>query len=240
MTGLTSAEAAARLARDGPNLIGVHRRRALALEFLSRFRNPLVLLLLAASGISALTGDVVSFLIIASMVMVSVTLDFVQEHRAGRAAERLKASVAVHATVLRDGATREVPVAEVVAGDLVRLSAGDVVPADGCVVEAHDLFVNQALLTGEAYPVEKHAAGGNAAGATEGEQSVDTVFMGTSVISGTATVRIDRTGSRTALGQIAESVIVKPPPDRVRAGDPGLRDADHAADAPPGARSSCS
>ncbi len=195
VTGLTSAEAAVRLARDGPNVIGVHRRRALALEFLSRFRNPLVLLLLAASGISALTGDVVSFLIIASMVMMSVTLDFVQEHRAGRAAERLKASVAVHATVLRDGATREVPVAEVVPATSCGCRPETSSRPTAASLEARDLFVNQALLTGEAYPVEKHAAGADA-GATEGEQAVDTVFMGTSVISGTATVRIDADRAR--------------------------------------------
>jgi Mg2+-importing ATPase len=201
--GLSAAEAAARLARYGPNQITTHRRRAIVFEFLARFRNPLVLLLLAASAVSALTGDLASFVIISAMVIMSVTLDFVQEHRAGRAAERLKASVAVRASVLRDGTVRELPVAEVVPGDVVRLAAGDLVPADGRVLEARDLFVNQALLTGEPYPVEKLAGR---------EDDLGTVFMGTSVISGTAIVRIERTGARTTFGAIAETLAGKAPP----------------------------
>jgi P-type Mg2+ transporter len=119
----------------------------------------------------------------------------VQEHRAGRAAERLKASVAVRATVVRDGRTEEVPVADVVPGDVVRLAAGDLVPADGRVLEARDFFVNQALLTGEPYPVERRPWGAG--------DDTATVCMGTSVVSGTATVEIERTGRRTALGGIA-------------------------------------
>jgi Mg2+-importing ATPase len=209
--GLAADEAARRLAVLGPNQLAPAQRRALALEFLARFRNPLVLLLLVASGMAALTGDVASFVIIVTMVLVSVTLDFVQEHRAGQAAERLKASVALHASVVRDGVAHDVPVANVVEGDVVLLSAGDLVPADGLVVEARDLFLNQALLTGEAYPVEKHPA---ADGAFEPnpEQTRTSVFMGTSVVSGTATIEIARTGPRTALGGIAAAVGAKPPP----------------------------
>ncbi len=225
--GLSAAEAAARLAAVGPNQLTPPRRRALLLEFLARFRNPLVILLLVASGLSALTGEVTSFAIIAAIVLVSVTLDFAQEHRAGRAAERLKASVAVRASVRRDGAVREVPVAEIVPGDVVLLAAGDLVPADGVVREARDLFINQALLTGEPYPVEKHEhrplipspsederrlsspSGGPAA---DPAGAADAVCMGTSVISGTAVVEIVRTGARTALGEIADTVSAKAPP----------------------------
>ena len=178
------------------------------LELLSRFGNPLVLLLLAASAVSALTGEVASFGIVTIIVVMSVTLDFVQEHRAGLAAERLRASVAVRATVLRDGAAREVPVSELVPGDVIRLAAGDLVPADGQVLEARDFFVNQALLSGEPYPVEKHRRETPPPLEDAGE---GTVFMGTSVVSGTASVEIERTGSRTALGQIAETVSAKAP-----------------------------
>src|SRR5215813_11018960 len=153
--GLRSEEASTRLSQYGPNLLTVHPRRALLLEFLSRFRNPLVILLLVASGISALTGELTSFFIISAIVLMSVTLDFVQEHRAGHAAERLKQSVAVRVSVLRDGKAQEVPVSALVPGDVVLLSAGSLVPADGRVLEAKDFFVNQALLTGEPYPVEK-------------------------------------------------------------------------------------
>jgi Mg2+-importing ATPase len=203
-------------------LVG-RRQRRLALEFLSRFRNPLVLLLLAASAISAVTGDVASFAIIAVMVVMSVTLDFVQEHRAGRAAERLKASVAVRAIVVRDGVPREVPVSELVPGDVVRLSAGDLVPADGRLLEARDCFVNQALLTGEAYPVEKRCEGEaevQADETTDGDRdpTPGTVRMGTSVVSGSATVVVERTGAVTTLGKIAESVGAKPPPTAFESG----------------------
>jgi Mg2+-importing ATPase len=209
--GLTSAAAAARLAQCGPNLLQTHRERALLLEFLSHFRNPLVLLLLAASGISALTGNVSSFFIISTIVLMSVTLDFFQEHRAGQAAARLQQSVIVKASVLRDGTLQELPVSEITPGDIVRLSAGDLVPADGRVVEAKDFFVNQALLTGEPYPVEKHPQE-VVVQAPTGDGASNVVFMGTSVISGTATVLLCGTGTRTVLGEIAETLNAKAPP----------------------------
>ena len=153
--GLTSAEARSRLAEFGPNLFRDRQQQSLILQFLSRFKNPLVILLLVASAISALTGEVTNFLIISTIVLFSVTLDFVQEHRAGKAAESLRQSVSVRATVIRDGKPLETPVTDVVPGDLAVLSAGDMIPADGLVLEARDLFVKQALLTGEPYPVEK-------------------------------------------------------------------------------------
>ncbi len=208
--GLSSAEAAARLTRYGPNLLTGHERRALVLEFLSRFRNPLVLLLLVASGISALTGEVTSFLIISAIVLMSVTLDFVQEHRAGQAAERLKQSVALRVVALRDRAEREIPAGDLVPGDVVLLSAGDLVPADGRVLEAKDFFVNQALLTGEPYPVEKHT-GEDGEPEADVDDALQAVFMGTSVISGSARVLICRTGVRTALGEISTTLNQKAP-----------------------------
>ncbi len=208
--GLSSEAAATRLAQYGPNVFTTHRQRALLLEFLSRFRNPLVILLLAASGISALTGEVTSFLIISAIVLVSVTLDFVQEHRAGQAAERLKQSVAIRVSVLRDGKVQEVPVSVLVPGDVVLLSAGDLVPVDGRLLEAKDFFVNQALLTGEPYPVEKHP--GDADGQETAVGSApNAVFMGTSVISGTARMLVCRTGTNTTLGEIAETLSSKAP-----------------------------
>jgi Mg2+-importing ATPase len=209
--GLTSAEAARRLAQYGPNQIRPARQRAILLQFLLHFRNPLVLVLLAASGITALTGDSTGALIIGLIVMMSVTLDFVQEYRAGKAAEALASQVAVTATVLRDGHAVEVPVRALVPGDVVLLAAGDLVPADAQVLEAKDFFVNQAQLTGEPYPVEKHAA---AAASPDGwsPEADGLVFMGSSVVSGSARVRVGRTGSHTALGQIADSLTLTPPP----------------------------
>jgi Mg2+-importing ATPase len=208
--GLSSAEAAARLARYGPNLIHAERKRALLLQFLAKFRNPLVIILLAASAISAFTGDATSFFIIGAIVLMSVTLDFVQEHRAGQAAERLRQSVAVRVRVLRDGKPCDIPMAELAPGDVVLLSAGDLVPGDGRVLEAKDFFVNQALLTGEPYPVEKSP--GELSETTDMAAAGNGVFLGTSVISGTARALVCRTGQNTALGEIADSLIAKAPP----------------------------
>ena len=197
--------------RFGPNLFRDHPEQPLWLQFLSRFKNPLVILLLVASAISALTGEITNFLIITVMVLFSVTLDFVQEHRAGKAAESLRHSVSVRARVIRDGKPLAVPVTDVVPGDLAVLSAGDMVPADGLVLEANDLFVKQALLTGEPYPVEKRP-GALAADATDLQDAANAVFMGTTVISGSARMRVVKTGTGTAIGAIADSLTRQPPP----------------------------
>ncbi|ABD68245.1 Magnesium-translocating P-type ATPase [Rhodoferax ferrireducens T118] len=218
MNGLTSLVAAARLRQYGPNRLQPARQRALLLQFLAHFKNPLVLVLLAASGLSALTGDVTGALIIGVIVLMSVTLDFVQSYRAGRAAEQLALQVAITATVLRDGQRRELPVTELVPGDVVLLSAGNLVPADARLLEADDFFVNQAQLTGEPYPVEKRASLPDQADAEQASSqawaldAADAVFMGSSVVSGSASVLIGRTGSTSALGQIAVSLADKAPP----------------------------
>jgi Mg2+-importing ATPase len=208
--GLGAAEAAARLATYGPNDAATAKRSPLWLQFLSRFRNPLVIILLVASGLSAATGDIPSFVIIASIVMLSMTLDFVQEVRAQNAVEALRRSVAVQATVRRDGATLSVPIDRLVPGDVVELIAGDLVPADARLLESRDLFINQALLTGEPYPAEKQATD-TASGAENPAGALNAVFAGTSVISGTATIVVCRTGARTALGHLATSLAEKPP-----------------------------
>ena len=209
--GLTSAEARSRLAEFGPNLFHDRQQQSLFVQFLSRFKNPLVVLLLVASAISAFTGEIANFLIISAIVLFSVTLDFVQEHRAGKAAESLRQSVSVRATVIWDCKQVETPVADVVPGDLAVLSAGDMIPADGLVLEAHDLFVKQALLTGEPYPVEKRP-GALSADATDLQDAANAVFMGTSVISGSARMRVVKTGTNTAIGAIADSIGRQPPP----------------------------
>jgi Mg2+-importing ATPase len=209
--GLSGDAARARLARFGINRFRDRPERPLLVQFITRFKNPLVIILLAASVIAALTGEVTSFVIINLVVLLSVTIDFVQEHRAGQAAQRLRESVAVRVAVLRDGVVQEVPVTAVVPGDVVRLAAGDLVPADGRVLEAHDFFVKQALLTGESYPVEKRAR--ELPDATTDLLGADNaVFMGTSVISGSATVLVCCTGDQTQIGAIADSVMREPPP----------------------------
>ncbi|MBN9132211.1 MAG: magnesium-translocating P-type ATPase [Nitrosospira multiformis] len=203
--GLSTAEAKSRLACFGPNLLRETREKSLPLQFIARFRNPLIIILLAASTVSALTGDVSSFFIINFMILLSVTLDFVQEYRANESVKKLRRSVSLRATVVRDDKPLELPVSEIVPGDVVLLFAGDLVPGDGFVLESRDFFVNQALLTGEPYPVEKRP-GLLPESATGLEDASNAVFMGTSVISGSARITVVNTGSRTAIGAIADSL----------------------------------
>ncbi|HUJ19101.1 MAG TPA: magnesium-translocating P-type ATPase [Nitrospirota bacterium] len=211
LAGLTNSEATDRMKQFGPNMLRPPRKRALLLQFLARFKNPLVIILLIASAVSAFTGDVTSFLIIGSIVVMSVTLDFIQEHRAGKAAEALRQSVAIRVQALRDRKSIEIPAAALVPGDVVLLSAGDLIPGDGRVLVAQDFFVKQALLTGEPYPVEKFPRDLPDAG-QDMAAAVNSVFMGTSVLSGSATVLICRTGPNTALGEISDTLTAKAPP----------------------------
>ena len=210
-TGLTSAEGRRLLKQHGRNELRDASERPLLLQLLRRFRNPLVLILIAASGVSALTGDIASFAIIAGMVLLSVVLDFVQEYRAGQSAHRLRQSVQLRVRALRDGVARDLPTAQLVPGDVVLLAAGSLVPADGRLVAARDLYVNQALLTGESYPAEKRA-GDLAERPGELAVAVNALFMGTSVVSGTAELLVCRTGRATALGEIAHTLSLEPPP----------------------------
>jgi Mg2+-importing ATPase len=215
--GLSSAEARGRLAVCGPNVVADGRRRSVVVQLLIRFRNPLVLLLLGAAVVSGLTGDMRSFVVISAVVLMSVVLDFTQEHRAGRAADQLRKAAAVRATVIRDGVPAEIPASEIVPGDLVSLSAGDLVPADGRLVEARELFVNQSALTGEPYPVDKRAGDSGDPSGPPTERP-DAVFMGSSVVGGAAKLVVERTGKETMLGQIGASLRRDPPPSAFELG----------------------
>ena len=208
--GLSTAEAQSRLASYGPNDASIVKSVPLWSQFLVRFENPLVIILLIASGVSALTGGMASFVVIVVIVMLSVVFDFVQDVRAQKAVEALRASVSVQATVRRDGATVSVPISQLAPGDIVELVAGDLIPADSRLLESRDLYVNQALLTGEPYPAEKRV-GDSGSGAENPAGASNVVFSGTSVISGTATILVCRTGSRSALGHLATSLAEKPP-----------------------------
>lgn len=216
--GLKHGEAERRLTQFGPNIINAVKKRHLLLQFISRFRNPLVILLLVASLLSAFTADISSFAIIISMVVLSVMLDFMQEYRAEKAAEALRNSVAVKASVLRDGNITELEVARIVVGDVVILSAGDLIPADGRIIEADDFFVNQALLTGEPYPVEKRVsvqANQNVVNQNQDDKelmsSPNAVFAGTHVVSGSARILVCMTGAQTLLGSISGALSITPP-----------------------------
>ena len=158
--GLSEAEADSRLKQFGTNEIAREKRQSALMRLLSNVKNPLVLLLTALGVLSFLTGDLRATVVIFVMVVLGVVLRFFQEMRADNAAEKLKAMVSNTATVVRDGKEAEVSLKMLVPGDIIRLAAGDMVPADVRVLSAKDLFLNQAALTGEALPVEKKADAG--------------------------------------------------------------------------------
>jgi Mg2+-importing ATPase len=207
--GLTTEEAERRLSRFGHNVLEA-RERATALRlFLNQFKSPIVLILLAATAVSAVLQDWVDALIILAIVLGSAALSFLQEYNASNATERLRARVQIRSTVLRDGQPQSIPAEEVVPGDVVVLSAGSLVPADGVLLEARDFHVNQAVLTGEAFPLEKSP--GLVAAKAGLAQRTNCVFMGTNVRSGSARALIVETGERSAFGQIAERLALRPP-----------------------------
>jgi Mg2+-importing ATPase len=216
--GLSSDEVRRRLAEFGPNEPAPVQRATIVKQLLQLFANPLVIILLIASLISAVIGDVVNASIIIVIVLLSSALNFIQTARSQRTAEQLRKEVAPVATVLRDGEWQVIPRREVAPGDLIRLVAGDLIPADAKLVESRDLHVQQASLTGESLPVEKEAEkeGGKEANsaprpAAASPESRDLVFLGTSVVSGTATAQVVATGTATAFGQIAGRLARKAP-----------------------------
>ena len=214
--GLGHAEAASRLARCGRNDVIAVRRLPLWRRFVGQLGNPLVLLLLIASALAALLGEISSFALVVAIVTLSIVVDLVQERRADRAIEALQRSVAVRAEVLREGALVSLPVDVLVPGDVVHLAAGDLAPADCRLIEARDLFVNQALLTGESYPVEKAAR--DLPEAKDSTEAVNTLFMGSSVLTGNAVALVCRTGPATFLAHSAGSLAERAPPDAFQVG----------------------
>ena len=215
--GLSSAEAVARRARYCPNALEERRRLSLPLKFLGRFHNPLVMILLVAGVVAVLTGDLASFVIISTIVLISASLDTVQQHRAEEAAEHLKVEVALKKRVLRDGREVTIPGADLVPGDLVLLAAGDLVPADGRLLEARDFFVNEALLTGEADPAEKHPRD-EGLDSQEIAGASNAAFMGSSVMNGSARLLVCSTGLTTQLGEISSTLRRAPPPSALDQG----------------------
>ncbi|MGB9617070.1 MAG: magnesium-translocating P-type ATPase [Desulfomonilaceae bacterium] len=208
-SGLTSKEAKKRLKIYGYNELVRKKRTALA-EFLSHFRSPLVIILLIAGLISGFLGELTNAIIIFVIVLLSTLLLFYQESRADKASEMLKKKVTTTATVLRDGVKKEVDLREIVPGDIIYLSAGDIVPADARIITAKDLFVNQSVLTGESLPVEKTPNPPTTEGAPITEWN-NYLFLGTSVVSGAATAVVVNTGNSTEYGKIARRLAERPP-----------------------------
>jgi P-type Mg2+ transporter len=212
--GLDEAEAAERLERFGPNQIARERRTGIVYELINRTKNPLNALLLTLSVVSWFLGDARAAVIIAAMVILSIATAFVQEHRSNQAAAKLRALVKTTASVKRRGGSApaskvegfvEIPMEEIVPGDLVAVSAGDMIPADLRLLSAKDLFINQSTLTGEAMPAEKFPA----ACTRQVDDPFDLpniCFMGSAVVSGYATGVIVHTGGRSYFGQLADTI----------------------------------
>jgi Mg2+-importing ATPase len=203
--GLTEAEAEERERTTGPNEVAQEKKQGWPVRVLKIIRNPLVILLTTLSAVSFLTGDARAGFVMAIMVALSVGLRFWQEARADAAAQKLKAMIHVTATVVRDGAAREIPLRDLVPGDIVKLAAGDMIPGDVRLLSSKDVFVSQGSLTGESLPVEKFCDPETKEESSPTELK-NICFMGTSVESGTATAVVVTTGAQTYLGSMAHSI----------------------------------
>ena len=197
-TGLTSREATRRLRQYGPNALAETKRMPAAIEFLSRFTNPLVVILVLAATLSAFLGDLVNFIIIITIVLFSTVLDFINTYRSERAAEALRDRVRVEASVLRDGRWENLPLSALVPGDVVRLAAGKLIPADGEVIDGKDLYANESALTGESFPQPK-------APGTD-------LYLGSSITSGSGLMLVNRTGHATKFSHLAHALSDKSQP----------------------------
>jgi Mg2+-importing ATPase len=209
-SGLSEAEAAARLEKYGPNEVAYEKKHSWLHRLYTASRNPLVILLTVLAVLSFATGDLRAGTVMMLMVVLGLALRFVQETRADNAAAKLKAMISVTATVLRDGQPREIPLRDLVPGDVVKLCAGDMIPGDVRLVSAKDLFVIQATLTGESLPVEKTEAPDTREKVSPIERA-NLCFLGTSVESGSATAVIVATGPQTYFGSVASSLAGEQP-----------------------------
>ena len=207
--GLQPADAEQRLKQYGLNTIRAQQQATALRLLLSQFKSPLVLILIFAAIVSGIVGEWVDASIVIAIVVGSTMLGFAQEYTASNAVEKLRSQVTIKSRLLRGGQTQTLPSERVVPGDVVLLSAGSLIPADGIVLEANDFFVNQAVLTGETFPVEK-IRGTVPRNASLNERT-NCVFMGTSAGSGTAQVLIVQTGKATVFGQVAEKLRLRPP-----------------------------
>jgi Mg2+-importing ATPase len=204
LSGLTEDEAESRFEDYGPNEIAKRKRRTAILDFLRFIRNPLLAVLLVAGLISGVLGNMIEAVIIFAIVLLSAAINFYQEASAERAAAALRKRVTTTATVLRDGLKKEIEISMIVPGDVVYLSAGDVVPADCRVITAKDFFVDQSSITGESFPIEKNPLPCDAADLFDCKNFI---FFGSSVVSGSATAVVLRTGRNTEYGKIAKKIV---------------------------------
>jgi Mg2+-importing ATPase len=209
LNGLNTVEAALRLKLYGPNTIKSKKRKSAVLLFFSQFKSPITILLIVAALLSAGLQDLTDAIIILVIVVISSILSFWQEYGAANAVEELLKLVRLNCTALRNGQKTEIPFESVVPGDIVYLSAGDIIPCDSLIIESHEIFVDEAAFTGETYPVEKET--GIVQKATPLSKRSNTLFMGSHVISGKATVLVAKTGRSTEFGKISDGLQIKAP-----------------------------
>ncbi|OGW46445.1 MAG: magnesium-translocating P-type ATPase [Nitrospirae bacterium RBG_13_41_22] len=206
--GLTKNEARQRFNRYGANLLRPKKRSNTLTLLLSQFKSPLILILIFAAGLSFFLHDPVNAGIILTIVLISGLLGFWQERGAANAIDKLLSIVQIKVEVLRDGAMEEIPVEEIVSGDIVILNAGDVIPGDCLIIESKDLFADEAALTGETYPEDK--VPGILPEETPLAQRTNTLFMGTHVVSGSAKALVVHTGKETEFGKVSERLAHRP------------------------------
>jgi len=204
-----SDEVQQRLLRYGSNLLKPKKKSDALTLLLAQFKSPIILILIFAAGLSFFLHNPIDAVIILVIVLVSGFLGFWQERGAVNAVEKLYAIVQIRATVVRDGDSKEVPIEEVVPGDIVFIKASDVIPGDCLLLESRDLFVDEAALTGETYPVEKSI--GTLPPETPLSQRTNSLFMGTHVVSGSARAVVIRTGKETEFGKVSERLKLRPP-----------------------------
>jgi len=207
--GLSEAEARKRLQFYGYNTLKPKKRNDSLTLLIAQFKSPIIIILLFATGLSFALRDVTDGLIILAIILVSGLLGFWQERGAVNAVQQLLSVVKVRATTLRDGDFKDVPIEEVVPGDIITLNAGDIIPGDCLIIESRDLFVDEAALTGETYPVEKEA--GALDEKTPLSHRINALFMGTHVVSGNGKAVVVHTGKNTEFGKISEQLKFRPP-----------------------------
>jgi Mg2+-importing ATPase len=207
--GLTSDEVQQRLLRYGSNLLKPKKKSDALTLLIAQFKSPIILILIFAAGLSLFLHNHMDATIILVIVLVSGFLGFWQERGAVNAVEKLLAIVQIKTTVIRDGDPEEVPIEEIVPGDMVLMKAGDAIPGDCLLLESKDLFVDEAALTGETYPVEKSI--GILPPETLLSQRTNSLFMGTHVVSGSARAVVIRTGKETEFGKVSERLKLRPP-----------------------------
>jgi Mg2+-importing ATPase len=208
LTGLTSGEAKKRLNDYGANRLKPQRRSNVFTLLIGQFKSPIILILVFATILSLFLHNIVDASIILAIVIISGILGFWQEHSASNAVEKLLAMVQITAAVFRDGIEKEIPVEDVVPGDMVKLNAGDIVPGDCLLIESKDLFVDEAMLTGETYPVEKDISVLPADTALA--KRTNALWMGTHIVSGNASALVTLTGKNTEFGKVSEQLKLKP------------------------------